>query len=101
MKFKKSYCLPTLYIFGRLQETQLLYLAYDKFLFGFKTDFTVFIDPLSLQNISGTRDSDAHILVESLQRKKHSLEAESGKIAATNCLMVFIVLTQIKSFHFN
>lgn len=76
-------------------------MAYDKFLFFFKTDFTVFIDPFSLQNILGTRDSDGHMLVESLQRKKHSLEAESGKIAATNYLMVFIVLTQIKSFHFN
>lgn len=71
------------------------------FCFYFKTDFTVFIDPLSLQNILGTRDSGAHILVEILQRKKRSLEPESGKISATNCLMVLIVLTKIKSFHFN
>lgn len=84
-----------------LPATQLFFnLAYVKFSFFFKTNFKVFIDVLSSQNILGTRDSDAHLLEESLPRKKRSL-VEFGKVSDTNCLMVFIVLTKIKSYHFN
>lgn len=83
------------------QRNYFFYLAYVKFSFFFKTIFKVFIDVLSLQNILGTRDSDAHLLVESLPRKKRSLVAEFGKVSDTNCLMVFIVITKIKSYHFN